>query len=338
MENRKVSYFRCIAIAILIAIASVFGSKNAFALNYSQNIETIRTGDFVFWANANNCRQSGGLGQWSNYSSCWMPAQNGNLSNWIDFTHIEFGQNNANFELQPDEYVQFTLLVKGGSSFPWFASTAVGDGSAPVVDVEINNNGVSSDSGNNWVTSYNGYIKYTFHNNTDHVQRTYLHGGSVIRAFRGSGTGQSQFAEIDYFNITAAGFTVFKKSETVNAQSANEANQSTIEHYKKEDEGRQNINDQDKSGDDYGTGNKQESLLNAIKRFGEALTYKKGDCSAKIPAWGNISGAMTVDLCNTGVVMTGLSVILSVVAVFFFIPLAKSWLDTIIGLIREMQS
>lgn len=331
MEDRKISNFRCVAVAILIAIASVFGSKNAFALNYTQNIQTIRTGDFVFWANANNCRQSGGLGQWSNYSSCWMPAQNGNLSNWIDFTHIEFGQNNTNFELQPDEYVQFTLLIKGGSSFPWFASTAVGDGSAPVVDVEMNNNGVSSDSGNNSVTSYNGYIKYTFHNSTGHVQRTYLDGGSIIRAFRGSGTGQSQFAEIDYFNITAAGFTVFKKSETdVDTDTLNDNQKATKES-------RENIKNQDKSGSDYGTGNKQESLLSAIKRFGQALTYQKGDCSANIPAWGNIFSGMTVDLCNTGVSITGLSVVLSVMAVFFFIPLAKSWLDTIIGLIREMQ-
>ena len=327
MENRKVSYLRSFAVAILIAIASVFTCKNAFALTvvpgqrtggyknpllniaYMQNYQT----KYHFWS-----------------SVMALPTLGSDYNNGV--TVMDIGDSNHNFlQIPGKSYATVDLQIKT-NGYQFFRvltfNTNVSDVS--VVDFNVNYvNGVGQHQivgtkDYNWNTVL---VSVSLYNSSDDSRNLTLTGGGQIMF---TATDVSPNTDNNwYFWCSAVNF--YSAKEDVDTDTVNENAQA-------EKQGRENINNQDKSGSDYGTGNKQESLLSAIKRFGQALTYKKGNCSAKIPAWKNISGGMTVDLCNTGVAMTGLSVILSVVAIFFFIPLAKSWLDTIIGLIREMQS
>lgn len=326
MENRKVSNLRCFAIAIAIAIASVFTCKNAFATSsviWSKNADAQFTNG---WEVDNSISFSTGSPKqginWlrvKNGQSWELPAKNGDdiqvifnifpnsLTSSSNFRVVNLDNSvNDNAKLTD---VDYSLLTQNGGTFSWTCgSSSCSDANYGSLNFR---NGSSS------------LLKLKYRAIKDNPQL-------II------GSSSNLFFQNQPLNLEPEGFTI--QLLAINIITNDEVDHKTVnENQQAEKQGRENINNQDKSGDDYGTGNKQESLLNAIKRFGEALTYKKGNCSAKIPAWGKISSGMTLDLCNTGVAMTGLSVILSVVAIFFFIPLAKSWLDTIIGLIREMQ-
>ena len=330
MENRKVSYLRSFAVAILIVIASVFASKNAYALTV---VPGQHTGGYKnpkinisYLQNYQTKYQA-----WSNVQA--LPTLRSDYNNGVKI--MDIGDSNNNFlQIPAKSYATVDLQIKT-NGFQYFRvltfNTNVPDVS--VIDFNVNyayqgyKNSQIAGPDNieyNWNTVL---ITVSLYNSSDQPRNLTLTGGDQIM-FTATNVVEHPI-NTWYFWCSAVNF--YSAKEDVDTDTVNENAQA-------EKEGRENINDQDKSGDDYGTGDKQESLLSAIKRFGQALTYKKGNCSAKIPAWKNISGGMTVDLCNTGVAMTGLSVILSVVAIFFFIPLAKSWLDTIIGLIREMQS
>lgn len=327
MENRKVSNLRCFAIAIAIAIASVFVSKNASAITvvpgqYTGGYKNTKLN--ISYIQGGQPRYMG----WSNVMA--LPTLGSDYNNGVKI--MDIGDSNNNFiQIPAKSYATVDLQIKT-NGFQYFRvltfNTNVPDVS--VIDFNVNyayqgykNSQVVGDIEYNWNTVL---ITVSLFNSSDQPRNLTLTGGDQIM-FTATNVVEHQI-NTWYFWCSAVNF--YKAKEDVDTDTINENAQA-------EKQGRENINNQDKSGDDYGTGNKQESLLNAIKRFGEALTYKKGNCSAKIPAWGKISSGMTLDLCNTGVAMTGLSVILSVVAIFFFIPLAKSWLDTIIGLIREMQ-
>lgn len=325
MENRKISSIRCIAIAILIAIASVFASKNAFAMNVAN--------DPKFDCFLSNYQQQQ-TQEVDGVNTCTTAGTNINIQK----LRIKDGSSWA-LNAKKGDIVQivFNLRPNGTNNLVNYRLVNIDNSynSAKLTDIDYQILNPTSqgyfDNPNklnnldtlryyNWTQS-SSLFKLKFKVLEDNPQ---IIVGSDARLLLETNSRNNEGMTLQILSI--------------NISNDDELDKSTInDNAQAEKQGRENIDNQDKSGDDYGTGNKQESLLNAIKRFGEALTYKKGSCSANIPAWKNISGGMTVDLCNTGVVMTGLSVILSVVAVFFFIPLAKSWLDTIIGLIREMQ-
>lgn len=314
MENRKVFNFRCIslAVAIAIAIASVFGSKNAFALDFNQNVKY----------NSNLLPYVGCL-------STTNTTQTPNSYIICDSEPIELYIKDgiSDITLQPGESIEVVLSILSKKnyaiSFNSFHPSSNTDLS--LVKTELKQ-----------VNSNSGYYILTLDilNNSDKAS-TYLQlnadnrSDGIWQVLTSDGSWNSSS-----YIITP--ITYLKYNSQNGGDSGVDAD-TVNDNQKATKESRENIKNQDKSGSDYGTGNKQETLLSAIKRFGQALTYQKGDCSANIPAWGKIFSGMTVDLCNTGVAITGLSVVLSVMAVFFFIPLAKSWLDTIIGLIKEMQ-
>lgn len=327
MENSKVYHIRCFAIAIAIAIASVFASKNAYATTsplwsknadaqFTDGSEVDNTSSFTTGAT----KQGINWIRVKNGSSWELPAKNGDdvqvilnirpntLTSSSNFRLINLDNSVNDNAVLTD--VEYSLLTQNGGTYSWTC------GSSKCSDANYGNLSTRNSS--------SSLIKIKYRAIKDNPQLTI-------------GSSSKLFFQNQPLNLESEGFTI--QLLAINIITNDEVDHETVnENQQAEKQGRENIDNQDKSGDDYGTGNKQESLLNAIKRFGEVLTYKKGNCSAKIPAWGKISSGMTLDLCNTGVAMTGLSVILSVVAVFFFIPLAKSWLDTIIGLIREMQS
>lgn len=312
MENRKVSNFRCFAVAILIAIASVFGSKNASALDYNQNVKY----------NSNLLPYVGCL-------STSHDTQSPNSFIICDSEPIELYIKDgiSDITLQPGESIEIVLSILSKKnyviSFNSFHPSSNTDLSLVKTELkQVNSNSayyiLTLDILNNSDTT-STYLQLNADNRSDGIWQVLTPDGS----FNSS-------------NYLISAVTYLKYNYQNGGESGVDAD-TVNDNQKATKESRDNIKNQDKSGSDYGTGNKQESLLSAIRRFGQTLTYQKGDCSANIPAWGNIFSGMTVDLCNTGVAITGLSVILSVVAVFFFIPLAKSWLDIIIGLIREMQ-
>lgn len=326
MENSKILNVCSFAIAILIAIAGVFGNKNAYATTsplWSKNADAQFTDGSEVYNSTSFTTGTPKQGiNWirvKNGESWELPAKNGDdvqvilnirpntLTSSSNFRLINLDNGVNDNAVLTD--VDYSLLTQNGGTFSWTC------GSSACADANF-----GSLSSRN---SSSSLIKLKYRAIKDNPQLTI-------------GSTSKLFFQNQPLNLESEGFTI--QLLAINVISNNELDTSTVnDNAEANKQGRENINNQDKSGDDYGTGNKQESLLSAIKRFGQALTYKKGNCSATIPAWGKISGAMTVDLCNTGVVMTGLSVILSVVAIFFFIPLAKSWLDRIIGLIREMQ-
>lgn len=312
MENCKVFAISSFAIAILIAIAGGF-CKSAFALDYNQRVK--------YNSNLNpyiGCTATNG-----NYQG---PFHAINCQSEPNELYIKDGT--GDITLKPGDSIEIVLSIISYKNYAISLNSFYPHSNAPYLSI------VKSEF--KQVSAGSAYYILTLDilNNSDKTAN-YLELLATDRS-KGIWSVINQQPNVpglssNYF-ISATTYLMYNYQE-------DETDTNTInENQQAEKQGRENINNQDKSGDDYGTGNKQESLLNAIKRFGQALTYKKGDCNAKIPAWGKISSGMTVNLCNTGVSMTGLSVILSVVAVFFFIPLAKSWLDTIIGLIREMQA
>lgn len=313
MENSKVSYLRCFAVAILIAIASVFGCKNALALDYNQNVKY----------NSNLLPYVGCLSTSGNTQS---PNSYVNCQSEPVELYIKDGI--GNISLKPGDSIEIVLSIISKKNYVISLNSFYPTSDAPylsIVKTELKQ-----------VNSNTAYYILTLDilNNSDKTS-TYL---QLNANNRSDGIWQVITPEGQYnsSNYLISAVTYLKYNYQNDGES--DVDTETInDNQKATKESRENIKNQDKSGSDYGTGDKQESLLSAIRRFGQALTYQKGDCSANIPAWGNIFSGMTVDLCDTGVTVTGLSVVLSVMAVFFFIPLAKSWLDTIIGLIREMQ-
>ena len=311
MENSKVSHLRCFAVAILIAIAGVFGSKNAFALEYNQPVKY--DSNLLPYI---GCESTTGQSEYPySYINCASEPEK---------LYIKDGS--GDISLKPGDSIEIVLSIISKKNRLISLNAFYPTSNAPYLSVvktelkQVNSN------------SFYYILTLDILNNSD-TTSTYLQLNGVSGSIW-SGYNQDGSWTTSNYLISAV---TYLKYNYQNGGDSGVDSETVNDNQKATKESRENIKNQDKSGSDYGTGNKQESLLSAIRRFGQALTYQKGDCSANIPAWGSIFSGMTVDLCNTGVAITGLSVILSVVAVFFFIPLAKSWLDTIIGLIKEMQ-
>lgn len=237
MENSKIHYVRCIAIAILIAIASVFGSKNAFALDYNQNVKY--NGNLLPYI---GCTATNGGYQAPN-TTINCPSEPNEL-------YIRDGGNNIT--LQPGDSIEIVLSINSYKNFTTTLNAFYPSSDAPYLSI-VKTEFKQVDLGTAYYT-----LTLDILNNSD-TTSTYL---NLLAVDRSKGIWSVIDNETAAHGLTS-NYIISARTYLKYNYKTDEVDTNTInENAEAEKEGRENINDQDKSGDEYGTGNKQEYSLN----------------------------------------------------------------------------